>query len=481
VYIPPSNPVGPSPWPLAPSPNQPGLSGRRSDIVAAIAYRSDGPLDVRIANAEAGLKRSERWLAKVAGGGHATYLDAIDDALIVSTDGRSFDHFESDPANLDPGGRYVLHPRVVGLKRWAEVARALNAKETPVSIAWDRQDGATRKLAGRWLPRGNAALLLEIRPNVFAEADSTLGKWLLSKAAETPGDLPLGEIESASHALKADDVLWLNLQTAGDMSPVAQVVPAKQTVDLEIGPDGQDANLTRLKEAAGPLRGKFVVVTGHVEGDDFVSRFAGSERFRIPVQEAERLLRAAGADVLPIGCAIAGVVGVGSIEVVGPRHVAKGFARALGAPNAFAFAARFASSDMPLLIPDVPLPESKEKAPSTAPPAEGRLVAVPLSLVRVPSDTDAGIAPPGGAPSVAAAAAVASSTPRSSCACETACGAGGRGVASSLALLVSGAVLRRSRRNRSDGHARESEPARRHAAREDAWPRRCRGAREGLS
>lgn len=351
-----------------------------NDIAQGRSFGLLGALDsapFRAALIEADLAQAERWLQGATGGGSPIFLHEVDGIIVLSADGREFNYVAASPEQLYRHGRpYVIHPSVLHAKQWTWISATLKDANAVITLDWEIF-GTRRTLSCRWL-RGSASLMLESHPNFFAPIDAPLARRILprptfgSELPNTELDFLSAEPESADAApFRFQDLHWLNLQTAGDIRPLTRVFSVERTVALNLARDGQIANLTRFKNAVRGLRGKLVMLTGHLEGTDFVAKRAGSELFRIPVHDAISLLQEAGANVLPVGCDVAEVAGSGPLDAVTPRLIADGIDRARDAANVLEFQIKFAGPDMPVVAADISMPSP---ARVHIPLARGKLV-----------------------------------------------------------------------------------------------------------
>lgn len=304
------------------------------------------------------LKVAEGWLEQVARGREQTiFVTRVSEATVVSTSGKQFDFVSKLGTHLYRDARpYVIHPDVVQSKAWPELAKSLQAADTRVSIEWI-EAGELKVRECRWA-RNSASLMFEHSPNLWVHADSKLAKAVLPQAYEgVPANAAeqfLAAGNSTPGSFKFKELHWLNLHTAGDVGPIAGVVPRAQRAPMAIFADTQEANLQRFQAALKGLRGKTVVLTGHREGADFVSRIGGKEAFRLPIKDAIAAIQEAGANVFPIGCEVADVIGAGPIKPVTPRMIADGLKRALAARDWLEFQRLFASAEMPVVALELP-------------------------------------------------------------------------------------------------------------------------------
>lgn len=310
------------------------------------------------------LKVSESWLSKVSGGREAVFVTKVDDAVVVSSGGKEFEFVAHDASRLYRDARpYVIHPDVVQSKEWRWMAEALQSTDTKVSIEWVDRFGGRQIVDCRWA-RNSANLLFEHSPNLYVAADSALGQNILRRSvrttyAEARLRLLQGTPETNARAFRFEDLQWLNFHTAGDIRPLARTFQRSQTVSMPILADGQAANLARYMGSLKGVKGKLVLVTGHREGSDFVSRLGGKEQFRVPIEQVVSALREAGADVFVVGCEVAEVVGMGPLKAVTPELIAQGIARARHAKNVFQFQKLFASLEMPVVAVDIAAPAAQ--------------------------------------------------------------------------------------------------------------------------
>lgn len=102
-------------------------------------------------------------------------------------------------------------------------------------------------------------------------------------------------------------------------------------------------------------REKLLVITGHVEGDDFVVRSAvdGAEEYRVAIDDVYRAARASDSEVLLLGCNVACVADrTGPLEEVSARQVIEALASTHPSGTAVDLLRTLADNVGPLLIRD---------------------------------------------------------------------------------------------------------------------------------
>jgi hypothetical protein len=201
----------------------------------------------------------------------------------------------------------------------------------------------------------NRPLRFEVMPGWWVPLGSRLAERILGESLKD-----LSELKKLSLEFNFDDLRWLNLQTAGSVSSIAKQIPASQTVAMKIGTGTDAENLERLGQAIAGLSGKFVIVTGHVEGEHFVSKFAGKERFRVRTETLRRQIEKAGGHAFLIGCNLADLASAGPIGTLQPQQVANALKKVRDARTQFEFSTAFAS-EVSITVDDLKLKDGTHR------------------------------------------------------------------------------------------------------------------------